>query len=252
MSDPRDKYQQYSTPEEFQERLNEIGGMNKYDEPNFLLVWGQGGCDQATFRAGGYWDVEGMPSVHGYRDLLLGGGTPSWCLLQWEDATVYGTPEMYYVQNYDNDSDLQTLGEYPYSGRYKVLYNLRWSGMVNGSLKLESMPLNSFLLNTILPIIIQTAKEISWEKTQAALKDIKEREDTEHLNRIEDCMRSSALAFKGPVSYTRQGCRTSLIDRKMEQMQRHWNAMIKRSDFLGRGLSAHEDIPRWMKTQGDS
>lgn len=246
MSDPKDKYQQNIVPEEFQERLTEMGGVNRYDEPNFLMIWGQGGGDYSKYRAGGDWAIEGQPSFHGYRDLLLGGGTPSWCLLQWEDAIIYGTPEMYYVMNYDHENDLQTVGEYPYSGRYRVLYNLRWSGMVNGSLQVESMPLNSYLLETVLPIIVHTAKDISWEKTQAAMKDIKEREDAAKLSMIEDCMRSSSLAFKGPVSYTKQGCRTSLIDRKMEQMQRHWNAMIKRADYLGKGLSTHEDVPTWM------
>lgn len=235
MSSPTDKYQQYICPEEFQDRLNEVGGFNRYDEPNFLIVWGQGGGDHALYRAGGEWNVEGLPSYRGYRDLLIGGGTPSWCLLQWEDAIVWGTPEMWYVENYDEPTGLQTLGEYPYSGRYKLLYNLRWTERVGNELKFEAMPLNSFLLETVVPIIT-AAKDISWEKTKAALLALKEKEDAADAAMIEDAMRSSAVPFKGsPVSYSRQGCRTALIDKKIVEMQKHWNQMMYNVSRLGGG-----------------
>lgn len=243
MSNPVDEYQQYQCPTEFQERLNEIGGMNRYDSPNFLIRWSQGGEDECYFRAEGDWSVEGQPSFRGYRNLLIGGGTPSWALMQWEDAIVYGTPESYYVQNYDESTGLQTIGEYPYQGRYRVLYNLRWMERRGARYHCEAMPLNAFLLDTVVPIIV-AAKDISFEKTKAAMQDIKEREDSEQLTRIEDCMRSSSLAFKGnPVSYTKQGCRTSLVDKKIEQMTHHWNAMMRRAGNLGKGLSSRIDAP---------
>jgi hypothetical protein len=233
MSSLTDKYQINLCPEEFQERLTEIGGVNRYDEPNFILVWSQGGGPNSMYRAGGAWNVEGLPSFTGYRDLLIGGGVPCWALLQWHDAAEYGTPEMYYVQNLDEDTQLQTLGEFPYSGRYQMLYNLRWTERRGNEMYFEAMPLNSYLLETVVPIIM-AAKDISWEKTKAALLDIKEREDARDLAQIEDVMRANALPFKGsPVSYGKQGCRTSLVDKKIEQMQRHWNTIMKRTSDLG-------------------
>ena len=60
---------------------------------------------------------------------------------------------------------------------------------------------------------------------------------------IEDAMRDAKLAFKGPVSYARQGCRTHLIDKKIEQMTRNWNRMVTNAKTLGRGLSAHSENP---------
>ena len=77
----------------------------------------------------------------------------------------------------------------------------------------------------------------------AAIKDQKEREDAADLAMIEDAMRDASLAFKGPVSYARQGCRTSLIDRKVEQMTRQWNKMVTNAKTLGRGLSVHSENP---------
>lgn len=234
MSSQTDNYSVNLAPEEFQERLTEIGGVNRYDEPNFIVIWSQGGGPNSTYRAGGAWDVEGLPSFTGYRDLLVGGGTPSWALLQWHDAYEYGTPEMYYIQNLDEDTQLQTLGEYPYIGRYQMLYNLRWSERVGpAEIKFEAMPLNSYLLETIVPIIM-AAKDISWEKTKASMLDIKAREDAADVAMIEDVMRASALPFHGsPVSYGKQGCRTSLVDKKIEAMQRNWNTIMKRASDLG-------------------
>lgn len=237
----RDEYQQY-VAEWFQDELTRIGGINRYDQPNFRVVWGQGGQDECFFRAGGEWAVEGQPSFRGYRDLLLSGGTESWCLLQWQDALMFGTPETYYVANLDQDTDLQTLGEYPYTGKYTLLYNMCWRDMKDGKMHVEAMPLNSFVLDTVVPIIMQ-AKEISYEKTMAALKEQKDKDDAADLVMIEDCMRDAKLAFKGPVSYARQGCRTSIIDKKVEQMTRHWNQMVTNAKTLGRGLSAHSENP---------
>jgi len=242
VSNPRDSYQLYECPQEFQDRLTEVGGRNKYDQPNFLCVWGMGGQLEGLYRAGGLWDNPDGPSFHGYRDLLIGGGTPSWCLLQWHDAIDFGTPESYYVGNHDDDSGLQTLGEYPYQGRYQMLYNMCWRDMSSGKMKIEAMPLNSFILETVVPIILE-ARDISWEKTQAALKGLKEKEDAADLATVEDCMRDASVAFKGPVSYARQGCRTHFLDKKVESMTRNWNRMVTNAKNLGRGLSSHSSDP---------
>ena len=206
-----------------------------------LYSFGQRVASLTAYRAGASWAGDGQIPFTGYRDLLIGGGTPSWALLQWHRAEEYGTPELYYVQNYDQDSDLQTLGEYPYSGRYQMLYNLRWMERTKDGLVFEAMPLNSYLLDTIVPIILQ-ARDISWEKTKAVMLDLKEREDQADLDLIENVMRTSALPFKGnAVSYQKQGCRTALVDKKIEAMQRHWNRIMQTTSKLGRGLSAHND-----------
>lgn len=237
MQSPTDSYENNLCPEEFQERLTEVGGVNRYDEPHFVLVWSQGGGPNSMYRAGGSWHGPDIVSFTGYRDLLVGGGVPCWALLQWHDAIEYGTPESYYVMNYDEESGLQTLGEFPYSGRYQMLYNLRWCEMKDGRMLFEAMPLNTFLLDTVVPIIVQ-AKDISWEKTRAAMLDLKEKEDQADINMIEDVMRSSALPFKGgAVSYQKQGCRTALVDKKIEAMTRNWNKMMTNARSLGRGLN---------------
>lgn len=240
----RDSYQQYVVPQDFQDKLDEIGGFNRYGGSNFVVRWAQGGQEECFYRAGGAWNVEGLPSFKGYRSLLVGGGTPSWMLMQWRPADHYGTPELWYLQGYDEETGLQTLGEFPYFGKYELLYNLRWTEKKGNELKFEAMPLNSYLLDTIVPIIM-SAKEVSWEKTKSAMQDLKNKEDAEDISMIEDVMRSNAVPFKGnAVSYTKQGCRTNLIDKKIESMTKHWNSMMRRTNELGKGLSARSDAPR--------
>jgi len=123
-----------------------------------------------------------------------------------------------------------------------MLYNMCWRDMSSGKMKIEAMPLNSFILDTVVPIILE-ARDISWEKTQAALKGLKEKEDAADLATVEDCMRDASVAFKGPVSYARQGCRTHFLDKKVESMTRNWNRMVTNAKNLGRGLSSHSSDP---------
>src|ERR1035438_2435222 len=82
-------------PEDFQDRLTTVGGLNKYDEPNFKLAWAQ----TETYTAGGVWTV-GEKQYSGYRQMLAASGEPCWALFQWHAAEEYGSPEAYYLENY--------------------------------------------------------------------------------------------------------------------------------------------------------
>jgi len=218
-------------PQEFQERLTQIGGLNRYDEPNFRIAWGQ----TETFRAGGYW----ADGFHGYRDLLSGCGEPAWMLMQWTSPEEYGTPELYYLRNHDEDTGLQILGEYPYSGRYEVLFKFIHKEFSQGQMKVEHMPLNDLILDMVVPIVMQ-ARDISLEKKKAARMELKEREDREQVRIIEDARLNARLAFGGnAVSFTRQGCRTPLIDKKVKEMERNLSQAIAKVRSMGRGFSQH-------------
>jgi hypothetical protein len=228
----------YQCYQDIQDRLTDIGGVNKYDEPNFLLVWGQGGDDRAFYRAGGAWDVEGIPSFTGYRNLLIGGGQACWCLLQWHDSAEYGTPETYYVMNYDEGTGLQTLGEYPYSGRYQLLYSLKHVERRGNELHVEIMTLNNFLLDTVVPII-KEARGIGWEKAKAALEEQKSKEDSADVARIEDVMRDNAVPYRlSTVAYNKTGCHSEAIDKRVVSMQMHWNEIMTNAKSFNKGFQS--------------
>jgi hypothetical protein len=230
------QYRQFRCPQEYQDRLTDIGGVNRYDEPNFLLVWGQGGDEQARFRAGGAWEADGVPSFIGYRDLLIGSGQSCWCLLQWHDPLEYGTPEIYYVQNYNEYTGLQDLGEFPYKGRYQMLYSLCYRERRGNEMHIERMPLNNYLLETIIPIITH-AKQIGWEKTKAALTEMRAREDAHEVDRIEDIMRDKAVPFRhSTASFSKAGCHSDIIDKKVMSLQLNLQKILKNVSQFSKGF----------------
>lgn len=206
--------------EEFNERLRFVGGVNRYDDNNFLVQWSQ----TATFRAGGVWSVDER-YYKGYRDLLSGSGEPCWALFQWHCAEEYSSPEAYYVANYDDTTGLQMLGEYPYSGRYECLFNLRWNDIENGKITFHTMPLNNSMFDMVAKIV-DLAKEVSVEKTKAAYLAMREAEESAKLRDVERHLQDKALPFAGSaISYTRQGIRSSVIDKKMLALQRKWSQL---------------------------
>lgn len=219
---------------EFQDELTRLGGRNRYDEPNFRLWWGEYGYGDGSFRAGGVWSVDESYFL-GYRDLLRS-GEACWCLGQWHDAVEYGTPESFYVSNYDDATNLQILGEYPYSGRTELLYALRWFERVDEKLIIHPMPLNYEIFERLIPIILM-AKNISVEKTRAAHEEIRRREEDEKTAGIERHLRDHADPFRGnAVSFSRQGIRSTVIDQKMLEMQRQWNQLANSAKQFRKGI----------------
>ena len=222
-------------PDEFQDRLTHVGGLNRYDEPNFRIWWSQYGHGDGSFRAGGVWSVDERYYL-GYRDLLRGSGEPCWTLGQWHAPDEYGSPEAYYVFGHDDTTNLQTLGEYPYSGRVEVLYNLRWHEMVDGRPTFHTMPLNTRVFDVVAQIVL-IAKDITIEKTRAAFLAAKEAEDAAKRLDVERYLRDRSIPFTGGVSFTRQGIRSTIIDAKTRQLQQRWNDLSRSaSQFTKKGL----------------
>lgn len=222
-------------PAEFQARLTELGGLNRYDSPNFVLWWGQYAHGDGSFIAGGVWSVDEQ-YYKGYRSLLRGSGEPCWCLGQWHAPEEYGAPESYYLTNYDEDTGLQILGEYPYSGRVEVLYNLRWHEMVDGKLELRTMPLTTRTFDDIIPIIL-AAKEVSLERQKAAILDARARDEAAKTAEIERHLMDKALPFAGQsISYTRQGIRSTAVDAKMKLLQAKWNDLASSARQFKKGI----------------
>lgn len=216
-------------PPEFQERVTQAGGLNRYGEPNFKIVW----SETETMRAGGEWQHDGFI---GYRDILKYKGPGCWVILQWNAPELYGVPESYYVQNFDEVTGLQTLGEFPYRGRYEILFPLVHKERKGNTFIIERMPLNNFLLTTVIPIVINS-KDVSLERKKLAHTELKARQDADELNQIEDARRDAAMAFGGNPFSSRTGCRTPLLDLKMKQIEQYMSAAMAQMKAAGTGIS---------------
>lgn len=221
-------------PPEFQDRLTDVGGVNRYEEPNFRLVWGQ----SETIRAGGVWDVPGIEGVQhykGYRDIPLDGGEACWVLQQWMPGEFWGTPSKWYLDNFDPSCGLQILGEYPYKGRYQTVFQLVSHGEVNGKKVTEHMPLSSYLVDVVVPIVVM-AKQISEAEKRAVIAERKAREEEGRITQIEDSLKNAYPTFGEIRSAAGLSC-LSVVQKKVEEIERHWASSVDFVRQRGKGLS---------------
>lgn len=226
------KVEKLQCPQHFQDRLTRTGGRNRYGAPNFIIVWGQ----SWTVRRGGIWN-DGEHYFKGYRDEVED-KRPCWVLKQWNAPELYGSPALWFAQNRDENSGLQILGDFPWRGQYETVQPFVWTGIVNGRLVVERMPLNAMIVDMVIPVVIQCKTVALWRR-KLALEEMEARKDKERTRKIEDARHDAQMAFKGPVSFGRQGCRTSLVDRKMSAISQNWSRAMKEFKRTGLGLSIH-------------
>jgi len=189
-------------PEEYQDRITEVGGVNRYGDPNFRLVWAQ----SETTRQGGEWEAEG-DWFKGYRDILLGDGLPHWMLLQWVDAGkciempwLQESDVGWYINNKCQKTGLSLLGEYPYHGSYQIALQLIAKWFVKGQLFLKAFPLSTEIVEMMVPII-KASMEVSIEAKVRFMKEEREKDDDNYAKTVEavylDARRNPNLASTG-------------------------------------------------------
>lgn len=179
-------------PKEFQARLTRAVGTNQYGEPLWKIVWGQ----TETFTAGGYFQPD---KFLGYRQLMSSNGSPSgagepcWMVMEWRPAEKYGSPAMYYYENRDEFTGLQTLGEYPYRGRYEVAFKLTSAELRNGRMEVLHYQLDGFILDWLCPLLALASKMSHKERMDAARK-VKEIDEKAFDTNWADAVKSAKLA----------------------------------------------------------
>lgn len=213
-------------PAHYQDRLTRAGGLNRYGKPNFLMVWGQ------------TWTVRRSDPVHNsYRDEVED-KRPCWVLKQWNAPELYGSPALWFFQNREEASGLQMLGDFPWKGQYETVQPLVWTGLVNDRLVVEAMPLNGMIIDMIVPIVMQCKGVQLWRR-KLALDEMEARKDKDRLRQVEAARHDAQMAFQGPVSFSRQGCRTSLVDRRMAAISQNWKRAMNQIKQTGLGITIH-------------
>jgi hypothetical protein len=200
-------------PEEFQHAVNERFGFNRFGTPNFRLAWGE----TETIRVAG---------IRGYEDRLVAGNIPCWNIMRWRAPEVFGTPRLYELVNRDPATGLCLLGEYPYEGRYDVLQPLMTKEFKDGRLEVDAFPLSYYIIDAMLPMFIK-GTELSEFEIAAANAYVAEQEKRAAVEEITDRLMDELPTRFGPVSYSKQGCRTAVITRKMNEISRVWDRMSK-------------------------
>jgi hypothetical protein len=240
-----ERHERRQCPAEFQDRLTRLFGRNQFGTPNFIIAWGQ-----STFlRMGNIWRDRFGNERKAYRDIYQCHGMPCWVIMRWKQPSVYGSPETYYQNTWDDFSKMHFLGEYPWRGRYEIVQPLMRQEMTEGKIITEwisslnphtgiietipvrkrvgqelivhHMTLSHILIDKIIPMIMKV-QTLSQQELQAIRAANKLAEHKKEVEQIADAMAENMPSYFGPVSFSRQGCRTSLLDRKMEAIEKVW------------------------------
>jgi hypothetical protein len=117
----------HETPASIQERVARAGGLNRFGEPNFRVVWG--GSRLAW--VGGRWTDR---DAHGnvIRETVELRHVPKyfpherWHIERWLPPEAYGSPEMWRAQTIEieNGMPIPALGPYPSRGDYEHCFTL--------------------------------------------------------------------------------------------------------------------------------
>jgi hypothetical protein len=190
-------------------------GMNRYGEPNFIIAWGQ----SYFYTAGGMWPKPHGDGYFGYRKLPLsnssfsGRGMPCWMILEWHPPEDYGTPAAYYYDNRDELTGLQTLGEYPFKGRYEIAYRLNSQEFRDGRMVVANYHLDGWILDMLIPCILEGQKMTMKQRLQRIRADEERREKQEDA-KIDDVLRDR----KRRLLPSQIDDRVRLIQRQMSEM----------------------------------
>lgn len=190
-------------PPEYQERINQLGGMNRFGDPNFKLVWGE---TQTTTI---YGQKEDGP--RGQHEILQF-GVPAWHLMEWKPPETFGSPEFWYAFTWDPETMVHSLGDFPWRGLYlPCSFNLYVKRVAGGGayfdkdgevverpsvLHIDAMPLAHFILDLIIPNIFKS-REMTEIQKKVALAKRREAEKAERIERGREAYLDAAMAFNG-------------------------------------------------------
>jgi hypothetical protein len=117
----------HEAPSAIQERVARAGGVNRYGEPNFRVVWG--GSRLAWI--GGRW-VDRDAHGNTLRETIELRRVPKylpverWHIERWMPAEAYGSPDDWYAQTIEVEDGIRiaALGPYPSRGEYEHCFTL--------------------------------------------------------------------------------------------------------------------------------
>lgn len=211
MPEKNEPIEHHNCPEEVKLRLLLAGGMNRFGQPNFRMVWGY---DRIVKMTGEWQEVEpaqgtGVYDHHGYEiktppriksSVIETREVPKylpgncWFLEKWCPPEMYGSPETWgrAGQEVSGGYTVDTAGPFPSCGEYEVVMPLT----VDGTLKGQRLPLYPAVVEMIVQLINKST-DFSYAQRRAAIQQRLEREDHHFIARAEDILRDGLPAFAG-------------------------------------------------------
>jgi hypothetical protein len=163
--------ERHEAPESVAQRLKSAGGVNRYGETNYRVVWG---WNRLAWIGGKFEDRDEQGKL--VREVVELRQEPKypqvnrWHVERWVPAEAYGSPRAWYAQTVERvgGTSVATLGPYPERGEYEHCFTLEGPG-------------GEFVQLT--PTIVeQVARRIEWSRRAPkgrARKRLYEREERE-------------------------------------------------------------------------
>jgi hypothetical protein len=219
-------YERRQCPPEFVDRLVSLGGLNRFGEPNWRVVWGQSETEQV----GGTWEVP-KPGTHfivnpkgelveqqntmeiaEMREVLKYEGQACWVLERWFPPENYGTEFQWYLENADpKGSGLSILGRYPDEGYYETCQRL-----ITGDGR--AVELNDAVLDYYVPMILKTHETTDAQRKAVRTAVREEEERKEHERKVQ--MYVDAVPDTRVKSFSGQKSKKSWLDKGEEKISR--------------------------------
>lgn len=118
----------HETPASLQRRVARAGGLNRYGEPNFRVVWG---WSRLTWIGGKWTDTDASGNLT--REIIELRQLPKyfpherWHIERWLPPESYGSPAQWYSQTLEREDGIliPALGPYPRRGEYEHCFTLQ-------------------------------------------------------------------------------------------------------------------------------
>jgi hypothetical protein len=202
------------TPEHIAEMLREAGGVNRFDQPNFRVVWGWSRLIRMygewqkweTYKAALRDKVTGHAEERIFTSLesaivearmvpkYLPGNC--WHLEMWRPPEEYGSPDQWgkVGEEIVGTMTLDCAGAYPYQGEYELCYPLTSDLTSHGVF----VPLETVVVADICNMIKAGRREkFSFLQRRAAIEQEKRREEEGYVRRTMDLLKDGMPAFAG-------------------------------------------------------
>jgi len=148
--------EKHDTPESVSRRLCIAGGLNRYGEPNYRVVWG---WNRLAWIGGKFEDRDAAGTL--LREVVELRWEPKypqvnrWHVERWVPPEAYGSPRAWYAQTLEraDGKGIPALGPYPGRGEYEHCFTVQG-------------PLGEFVQLT--PTIVEhVARAIEWARGQS-------------------------------------------------------------------------------------
>jgi len=118
----------HEAPASIQRRVAQAGGLNRYGEANFRVVWGS---SRLTWIGGRWVDRDANDNI--IREAIELRRVPKyiphnrWHIERWMPQEAYGSPEAWYAQTTEVEDGIRipALGPYPSRGEYEHCFTLQ-------------------------------------------------------------------------------------------------------------------------------